>query len=625
MTHRETRGPSGAGAFTTAVAAGVAGAGLLCLVEVWGLNRVRLDFMGAPPMQIVAVYGAFGAVVGAVVGLVLGAFARLRRWPAERSVAWGVALPGLALTLLFMVRTYTVPELRTLPWALMATLVAVVVVWGMIAVSGERILRERDRIPSAAGARRVALVLVGGVAAMGAASVWRAGALPDRSDRARADAPNIVLVTVDALRRDHLGLYGYDRETSPTIDRLGREGVVFERAYSHGNRTILAMPALFTSLYPSEHGAVGFHEIVRPLPQDRTTIAEMLRDAGYTTVGLMSNIYLKRPFAMTQGFDRVDDFNTARLRLSVYRVLLKLGLVERMGHSPRAHQVTERALRWWRRSGDRPLFLFVHYMDVHHPYDPPPEVFARFNRHTTRFAPSTLFDLTVGMLQNPPPLKMARGDLEGLIDLYDACIRNVDDELSRLVDEIRNSSKERETIVVVTSDHGDEFLEHGSLYHNNLLIEELIRVPLVVWSDRGLAPRRVKDLARHVDVLPTLAAWAGANPPSGIRGRSLVECIRSGSPTGVEESIAEGDFCTALVTPRWKLMCVDTTGSCELYDLAGDPGAFHDVASEHPDTAAAMRERIDRYLETVDREALQRTSRAGQATLDQLRALGYVQ
>ena len=461
--------------------------------------------------------------------------------------------------------------------------------------------------------------------AAGGASLWRGRTLPSHPGAARADAPNIVLVTVDAMRRDHLGLYGYDRGTSPTIDRLGREGVVFDRAYSQGNRTILAMPALFTSLYPSEHGAVGFHEIVRPLPEDRTTLAEVLRAAGYSTIGLASNIYLKRPFGMTQGFDRVEDFNSGRLGLSVYRVLLKLGLVERVGHAPRAWQVTDRAIRWLRRTGDGPFFLFVHYMDVHHPYDPPAANLARFDRHTTRFAPKSLFDLTVGMLQHPPPLHMAPGDLRGLIDLYDACIYTVDSEIARLVEAIRARSDSRETLVVLTSDHGDEFLEHGSLYHNNLLIEELIHVPLIVWSTRGLEPRRIGDLARHVDVLPTLARWAGVDPPAGIRGRSLLATIRGGAPTGVTESIAEGDFCTALVTPRWKRMCVETTRTCALYDLPADPGARRDVSAQHPDTAAALRERIDRYLEHVDREALRETSRAGRATLEQLRALGYVQ
>ena len=328
---------------------------------------------------------------------------------------------------------------------------------------------------------------------------------------------NIVLVVVDALRADHLGSYGYRRDTSPNIDRLADEGVRFTRAYSHGNRTIIAMPSLFTSLYPAYHGAVGFHEYVTPLPDDRVTMAETLQDNGYTTVGLMSNVYLKHPFGLTQGFDVVEEFNTARFSLSLYRVIETLGLVTlpdyKVDTAPAAVDVTDQAIAWMDRAGDEPFFLFAHYMDVHHPYTPPAADFNEFDRGTSDMDENTLFMMTAALVRHQPPLPLRTGELHRLEDLYDACIRHTDTEIGRLISAVELLPDDRDTYIIFTSDHGDEFLEHGSLYHNNVLIEELIRVPLIVWK-RGSVDGRVENaLVRHIDVMPTVVELAGGEMP----------------------------------------------------------------------------------------------------------------
>lgn len=592
------------------------------LIEPAGVLRDVRWFFGVSFLEVYVVYMAFGMGAGVLAALLL-LVVRPRRRPDAASL---LAVLGSVFTILFLVRAQTVAELRTLPAGIVVGVAVAVIVWGAVFALGVR--SGRFALPSQPGVMTVAFLVALGALA-GPALVLRAreARIPERSG-ARADAPNIVMIVVDALRRDHLGAYGYQRPTSPTMDALAGEGVRFDNAYSHGNRTIIAMPSLFTSLYPSFHGAIGLSEEAAPLPPARTTIAEVLQAAGYRTVGLMSNIYLKRPFGMTQGFDRTEEFDVARFYLSVYRVLDKLGLVHKPAQKASTEDaavVTDAALSWLARMDDAPYFLYVHYMDVHHPYMPPPEVFSEFDRGTATASPDTMFKWTVQLLRTPPPLAFPEGARERLIDYYDACIRYTDANIARVVAGVREHDNGRPTIVVITSDHGDEFFEHGSVYHNNVLIEELIRVPLIFWrSDGAWQPRAVQGMARHIDVLPTLADIAGGRAAPEVAGVSLAGTLMNGAGTGVDRSISEGDYCVAMNTPDWKVMYVDTSSHFSLYDLSTDRYAYVDVSDAHPERFDTLRGELERYM--ADAAEVRRTAdqTVDEETLRQLRALGYV-
>jgi arylsulfatase A-like enzyme len=268
----------------------------------------------------------------------------------------------------------------------------------------------------------------------------------------------------------------------------------------------------------------------------------------------------------------------------------------------------------------------MHYMDVHHLYGLRLDPSARFGRGQEVIDPNVLFLKTAAMVRNPPPLELPEAELRQLIDQYDSCIFETDAEIARFVKTIEELSTERETVVIFTSDHGNEFLEHGSLYHTNLLVEELIRVPLIIWrSGTKTSGSRVKPLVRHVDVLPTVAEFIGVDPPEEASGVSLFPYLLDAAHAGNNYSIAEGDFCTSLNFENWKLMHVDSAGSYELYDLAADPLGLRDVSDLYPSQLGEMKARLGTYLEKVKRLENEAQAPLSVEQVRQLKALGYLQ
>jgi arylsulfatase A-like enzyme len=584
---------------------GVAFAFLLFLVEPVWLMRAAHGHFGASLGSVLAVYAAFGWLLGAALGVASGLVGRVFNGARRKDgTVPGVGpVLGFLMMALFIVRFESSQTLKTLPGNVIVSLVAAALAWVGLGYLGRRFLvrtvpvRRRTFLLNA-----LALAATLTFVASAVSSQIRSVRLPRRT-AAAADSPNIVLVVVDALRLDRLTTYGYDRETSPHLDEFAKDGLVFDNAYSQGNRTAYAMPSLFTGLYPSFLGVVAFKDIAVPLPEDRTTIADVCRDAGYTTVGLMSNVNLKSEYGMTKGFDYAEEFDALRFRLSVYRLLLKLGLMEQpsyRGEAPDATILTDRGIEWLRRIKDRPFFLFMHYMDVHHPYDPPEEYVRMFETDGGDIDPKMLFAKTVALLRRRPPLHLAPEELTRLENLYDGGIRHVDDEFGRFLDELASMDLDRKTVVIFTADHGDEFLEQGLLYDNNLAIETLIRVPLVIGTVpagklKG-AGKRMGTMVRHVDVLPTVADLTGGKTPAFLHGTSLMPILKGAAGAGADYSIAEGDFCTSLNMGHWKIMYVDTTNAYHLYKLDDDPLGKVDVGDRYPLEAARLKAAIDEYL-----------------------------
>ncbi len=580
--------------------------------------------LGSPLPTVISLYLLSGGVLGSAVGLFAWIAARMVSLrPARISF---VALVYVAAAF-FILRTTPTQTLATFPLQLW-----LVVGLGIVAtIVGLRWATRAIAVRSSHGSLRFAAVAIAMVTCT-ACVAWvplKFHHMPQRHSVSN-DAPNVVFVLVDALRADRLSCYGYGRATSPYIDQLAARGTRFTHAYSHGNRTIIAMPSLFTSIYPSYTRRVGPANWNVALPDSQTTMAEVFQHAGYSTLAMMANPYLKRPFGLTQGFDRVEEFNSGRFHLSLYRVMMGLGLVTKPhyadGLTANAKEVTDAAVAWLARTPTHsPFFCYVHYMDVHHPYLPPFVLDQMFNTQDwlTSADPMTLYQKTVQLVQSRQQYPLNESELQRLSDLYDACIRFVDGEIARLVAAAveRNG---RKTIVVITSDHGDEFQEHGLLYHNNVVTEELIRVPLVIWRTGDNEPRRVDDLVRHIDVLPTLAEIVRAPLPARAIGASLLPLMRGERDESPRVSIAEGDYCSALVEPGWKVMRVDTTDADTMYDLVADPVGMRDIAGLHPERFGLMRDSLDLYFHGVPALQSHEPTEVDAATLRQLRALGYI-
>jgi arylsulfatase A-like enzyme len=604
------------------------------LVEYAG----RYDALGATLPRILGVYLLFGLAAGALSGIAGGVVGAVfgRRWGPDRLGPVYAAFFAGVLVFMYAVRHYSrtrFQRILTSPDALkFIGILALLVAAGIVAskvLDRKRLLGRMGR-RTGLGVVLACVVLVAGVQGF---AVYRENLPPGGRPAAAADGPNVMLILLDALRADHVGAYGYARETTPTIDRLAKDGVLFLNARSHGNRTIISVPSIFTSLYPSFHGTIGRGVVMRPLAEEHTTIAEVFHARGYATVGLMSNIYLKKGYGLGQGFDALERFYSDRYLLGLYKLLRHLRVIERPKYAvalhPDAQEVTDRGVHRLRTLRGRPFFIYAHYMDTHHPYNPPAPYDTMFvERGSMGPLPLDLFRKTTRALRGTAADSLSAIEIQRLKDYYDGSIRYADDQIARLVDEARRVSGRRGLVIVVTSDHGDEFFEHGRFHHENLLIEQLIRVPLVFWSTEGFARgSKITSLVRHVDILPTLADLIGAQTPSEAMGRSLVPLLRGEPDTVHVDSYAEGDFCTALTSDGWKIEMVDSTGTFHLFHVAVDPLEKEDLAATAPAVFDGMRTRLSEYMKEAKaaRDAAAATgTQVDEETVRKLRALGYI-
>lgn len=373
--------------------------------------------------------------------------------------------------------------------------------------------------------------------------------------------PDVIVYLIDTLRADHLGTYGYERDTSPALDRFAEEAVVFENAYAQSSWTKASVGALFTGLLPSRHGAVRRDQRLR---DDATTLAEHLSAAGYRTVAFVSNPNVLPVFGFGQGFDDVFDVDSVMLKGTADRV--HAAIYEYL--DARAPETDE----------DRaPLFLYVHTRDPHAPYKPPKEFENRF----------------------PPALK---GDpLRRVLSLYDGEIAFADAEIGRLFERLKRHDLYEDALIMVLSDHGEEFGDHGSSGHGHTLFEEQLRVPLIVrLPGRQRAGTRVKAPVRVVDVLPTVSDLLDIETPDGIDGISFRNSLRGTrgttyDPTLFSELDLDGRAVRSLYRPPYKLI-VQTLPRAEagewLYDLSADARERRNIASAKAPVVDALKQEI---------------------------------
>jgi len=430
------------------------------------------------------------------------------------------------------------------------------------------------------------------------------------------ERPNVLLITIDTLRADHLHSYGFPLETTPNLDALAAESVVFERAIAAASSTAPAHASIMTSKYVREH-SVGYMNGGSVL-DGATTIAEVFREAGYRTAAFVSNDVLRRRTGLHRGFDVYDD--------ELRRRLPKRMLYERV-----AEDTSQSALRWLGSPGEAPFFLWVHYIDPHGPYTPPPEFLSRFQ-----------LDPTPGEQPLPvlPDVSGYRGipdyqAIEGLSlpseyhSRYAGEILYADHWAGRLIEAV--DSMPGETIVLVTADHGESLGEHERYFvHFWTTTPENAHVPLILRAP-GLPAERRRELVSHVDVMPTLLELVGLEPPPDLSGMPLGPYLRQGS--GVPDRLVFCDVGRELTAYREDGF-VRVTGTKRAYsksaesddDLASrasryvwdDDGNWSQVASEVP-----LEEAIRTYAHRVT--PMKTSPGLSPEVRKRLRALGYAE
>lgn len=392
-----------------------------------------------------------------------------------------------------------------------------------------------------------------------------------RSSNKEAAAPalrrlNLVLVTIDTLRADRLGCYGYPKIETPNLDSVASRGVAFENAVAQAPLTSPSHASMMTGLLPTVHKVRDTGGFV--LRSSDTTLAEILQQQGWDTAAFVGSSVLKKRFGFDQGFETYDD---------------------EMGENRerRAGEVVDRAIAWLGSRTGKPYFLWVHVYDPHLPYDPP----AGF-REKYKDRP------------------------------YDGEIAYTDQELGRLFAAIGKN-----TLLVVLSDHGESFSEHGEYAHGIFLYDTTLRIPFLMAGPGVPARLRVKQQARTVDLLPTVLELMGGKAPQTVQGSSLVPAF-TGKEAPTAHSYAETLFpklnmgwteLRAIRTNRWKFVRAPRP---ELYDLAQDPAETSNVIATHPAEARDLESKLDAAAGSTAEKV--ETAASDRRTMEQLRSLGYL-
>jgi len=458
------------------------------------------------------------------------------------------------------------------------------------------------------------------------------------------ERPDVLFYLIDTCRADHLSYHGHEAPTTPFLDQLAERSVVFERCYSQAPWTKPSMASILSSTYPSEH---GIQSLLQRLPSSVVTLPEMVEDAGWTTAGFSANPLMGALSNYTQGFGHFTESIRVN-RADPIRFA-----------SGSAAKLNREVFGWLERNPAAPTFLYVHSVDPHEEYEPAPEHLERFadpaGMDTYREQWQALLDTRPDVPGNhltqwnfdqadiePGPF-IAYGE-----DLYDADISANDVQIERLWERLMADGWGEDTIVIVTSDHGEEFFEHGGTSHGYSLYEELIHVPLMIHAP-GLLPEglRVDRPVRSIDIYPTLLELLDIEAPPGLRGRSLVPLASGASDwedvpifsEGAEDPMGRAagsgmGTTTAMIDGDWKLLInyVDPPHRArpahELYNLAKDPAERVNLAQRQGVRLARMQEQVAHWsaanmglrmsAESIDTDALD------PAVAAELEALGYL-
>ena len=431
------------------------------------------------------------------------------------------------------------------------------------------------------------------------------------SQPAPATGPNVVLYMIDTLRADHLGVYGYRRPVSPEIDAFATQATVFTRAWSQSGWTKSSVATMLTGLPPLAHGVM---ERLDALPDALRTLPEMLHEAGYETLGVSTNPAISAEAGFGRGFDRFVQLFDPETLPFVARP---------------AEDVNRELFRWLdARDRHRPFFAYLHAMDVHEPYLPPAEDRRRFAAQADaalcRPGPK---DVAAALATRPG---LTRSGLNSNFEaLYDAQIAHADRQFGLLLRRLRELGLYDRTVVVLVSDHGEEFLDHGLFAHGHSLYQEILHVPLVVrWPDGQYAGRRVESPAQHLDLLPTILAAAGAASPPACPGLDLRLLAAADTPAEREVSSdlsLAGTRIASLVAGGMHLLVRERPNpAAELYDLRRDPHELRNLADPGSVRFGYLMARLRSLHRDQSGNAAPKRPPISPELDKQLRALGYV-
>ena len=435
-----------------------------------------------------------------------------------------------------------------------------------------------------------------------------------------AGASPVIIVLADAVRPDHLPLYGYDRATAPNLSDFARDCVVFDQAYASSPWTVPSVTSLFTGLYPTSHATTGLYD---RLPEELETVAELLGRLGYRTGGFVGNIIGNPTYGFAQGFDtfypRPPSIWYHRNRTAIETIHFRATREDYYNGA----QLNRHALSWLDEVGERPFFVYVHYMEPHSPYDPP----VRYVEEVTGGAVTELETMyPKGEAASEPP---APGFLRRIVASYDAEILRWDELFGEFVSGLKDRGLYDRALICVVADHGEEFYDHGRWGHGKALYAETLRVPCVVKLPGCVAGgRRVDGYVELVDLKASIIDYLGVESASATQGVSLLDPVDDvgGGKEAAYGHDRDGQFC--IRTAGYTLIRAEGPSgepTIELYNHREDPGETIDLAESEPRLAAELAVQLAEWMAETRAVAVSpETVEMDEERTRKLRALGYI-
>jgi arylsulfatase A-like enzyme len=458
----------------------------------------------------------------------------------------------------------------------------------------------------------------------------------------------IIILTIDSLRWDDVGCFGESElsfDLTPRINEVADDGVRYDAAISNGPSTLYSFLATFTSTYPLEYKQNS--------TENRPILTEELTNAGYQAAGFHSNPFLSQHYGFNRGFDCYRDFtgNSDENYDTTDTKRIILGKIKRaLRRSPLLYEFAKEIKNYWTppytRAGSinneviryiddydgiNPLFLWTHYMDTHHPYLPEPKY------QDLPFVPDISKWQMIRLAAKIDLIKREDYLIENISDnairnlraLYRAQVNRVDDAVGRVMDALKKNDLYDDALIIIMSDHGDEFIEHGMLGHSPSLYDELIHVPLIIKppADEDTHVEVITGLTSYQDIAPTVLDFAGLRPPEKMQGKSVRSSLQTGETNRdkvISEYLHTGKRITSLRSERWKYILDDYHDREELYDLNADPEEQDDVRREHVDHVQDMRDMVQAHIEREKFAEDNTYTNLDKNMREQLESLGYM-
>ena len=494
--------------------------------------------------------------------------------------------------------------------------------------------------------------ITAGSAALGAAlllasavlwSAGQAGARAASPALASSSRPNVVLIVMDTVRADHVSALGYLRDTSPNLKRLAADSVVYANAVSASDITLTSHASLFTGMYPSWHGAycqppeaVYGRELARQYP----TLAEVLQASGYQTVGVAANLYLRADFGLERGFDEfriprpvplLPDETRHLLRRTLRRGLsfaVDTAQFDRLYSLGEDIDATLFSTLERRSRPGAPLFVFLNYMDAHFPYVPPAPYNASFPGRRPRL---TQDDLEAEQTLISHDQGQPAGYRPHCVSQYDGGIAYIDAQIGKVIDWLKRENAYDNTMIVVTSDHGESFGERHRVGHANSAYQNLLHVPLLIKYPRRAHPGVESRPASLIDVAPTILSAVQAPLPKAMQGRDLSGAAETRTiygetfPCPVMQPPECPQGCTAKAIFEWPMKFItSSSGKRELFDLSADPDERRNLYIQQQERATRMDAALNAWKLVLPNQTRQ-NKQVDPEMLKQLKGLGYIQ